>query len=86
MLTPETKQETSAGLWILYVNKYTEDISAFEGSRGFVRKSGPIRLRLSPRETSAGSQAAWARGSPSLPKGSRAPDLGCEFLKHKATE
>lgn len=31
---PATKQETRAGLWILYVNKYTEDVQEFEGSRG----------------------------------------------------
>lgn len=40
MLLPATKQETGAGLWVHYVNKYTEDIGAFEGTGGFRLKPG----------------------------------------------
>lgn len=43
MFSPAAKQETSAGPWIHYVNKYTEDFRAFEGNRVFGRKPGPAQ-------------------------------------------
>lgn len=43
MFPPATKQETSAGPWIHYVNKYTEDFRAFEGNRVLGRQPGPAQ-------------------------------------------
>lgn len=70
MLGPTTKQETSSGLWIHYVNKYTEDIGVFEGTRGLGRKPGftePPAPLLRNQCRRPGNRAAWAPVGPSLP-------------------
>lgn len=91
MLTPATKQEISAGLWIHNVNKCTEGIRAFEGNRAWPPKPGPAEPRLlaeTPAQAVRRPRGLGPRESVSAlnPEDSYVPDPGCEFVTHGTSE
>lgn len=83
-LTPATKQEARAGQRILfYVNNYTEDVGASEGSRGACTLAWPRREltgvrqpgRSGPRDSTAARPAPWGRAHASDPDPGRGLSL-----------